>query len=92
MNLLLFISALLTGLTGAMSSAQCAEAPAMHQSIAQAIEVAAEKTVQKASPERHDASAVRRPIVSILGASPVRVLKSDLPAIDIGRIYEKLQV
>jgi hypothetical protein len=92
LNLLLFLSALLTGLTGAISGGQRAEAPAVQQSIARAIEVTAENVVQQASPARQNTSAVRRPILSIIGMKPGWVLNFDVPATDVGRVYERLLV
>ena len=92
LNLLLFISALLTGLTGAFSGAQRAEAPALHQSIAQTIEVASEKAVQQASPERQNANAIRRPVHATVGMKVIWALNVLHPALDIRRIYERLLV
>jgi hypothetical protein len=92
LNLLLLISALLTGLTGAFSGAQRAETPAVHQSIAQAIEVTAETAVQQASPKWQDTTAIRRPVHAIVGHKPGWVLNFKRPAIYARRIYERLLV
>ena len=92
MNLLLFLSALLTGLTGAISAGQRADAPAVQQSIARAVEIATDKVVQQSSPTRQQATAAHRPAFSALGAKPGWALVADAPAIDVARIYEKLLV
>ncbi len=92
MNLLLFISALLTGLTGAISGAQRADAPAVHQSIALAIEAAAESVVERASLQPENAGAIRRPIHSTNSAKTGWALNFERPAIEIGLIYERLLV
>lgn len=92
MNLLLFLSALLTGLTGAISAGQRADAPAVQQSIARAVEIAADKVVQQPSPTRQQATAIRRPILSVLGAKTGWALVADAPVIDIARINEKFLV
>jgi hypothetical protein len=92
LNLLLFISALLTGLTGAISGAQRADAPAVHQSIALAIEATAEKAAERASPQPVNVGTIRRPIHSTDTAKTGWALKFQDPAIEIGRIYERLLV
>jgi len=91
LNLLLFISALLTGLTGAFSGAQRAEAPAMHHTVAQAFEGVAEAVAQQASPARQIVFTSRRP-VHATGIIAGWVLKFQYPAVDIARVYERLLV
>jgi hypothetical protein len=91
LNLLLFISALLTGLTGAFSGAQRAEAPAMHHTVAQAFEGVAEAVAQQASPARPIVFTSRRP-VHATGIIAGWVLKFQYPAVDIARVYERLLV
>ena len=91
LNLLLFISALLTGLTGAFSGAQRAEAPAMHHSVAQVFEGVAEGVAQQASPARQNVLTSCRP-VHATGMAAGWVLKLHHPAVDIARVYERLLI
>lgn len=90
MNLLLFLSALLTGLTGAISGGQRADAPAVQQSVARAVEVAAESVAQQPLAARQRTAAVRRPALSVRDTKPLWVLAADVPAADIARIFGKL--
>ena len=90
LNLLLFLSALLTGLTGAISVGQRADAPAVEQSIARAVETAAENVTQEPSLARGRLTATRRPILSNVDAKPVWALTVGTPAVDIRRICEKM--
>lgn len=83
---------MLTGLTGAISGAQRAEAPAVHQSIALAIEAAAESVIERASLQPESAGAIHRPIHSTNSAKTGWALNFGYPAIEIGRIYERLVV
>jgi len=92
LNLLLFLSALLTGLTGAISAGQRADAPAVQQSIARAAEAVAESATQEPLAARSLATIVWRPIASVLGAKPGWVLTVDTRATDIGRMSEKLLI
>lgn len=92
LNLLLFLSALLTGLTGAISGGQRADAPAVQQSVARAVEVAAEYVAQQPLAARKFIAAARRPILSVLDTKPGWSLAVDAPATDIARICKKLLV
>jgi len=90
LNLLLFLSALLTGLTGAISGGQRADAPAVQQSVARAVEVAAESVAQQPLAAQQRTAAVQRPILSVVGTKPVWALAAAVPATDIARIFGKL--
>lgn len=92
MNLLLFLSALLTGLTGAISGGQRADAPAVQQSIARAVEATTEYVAQQPLAARPHTAAVQRSILSVLDTKPIWALAVDAPATDIARICEKLLV
>lgn len=90
MNLLLFLSALLTGLTGAISGGQRADAPAVQQSIARAVEATADYVAPQPLAARSLAIAVPRPILSVLDARPLWALAAAAPATDIARTFGKL--
>lgn len=87
MKLLLFLSALLTGLTGAVSG-ESRGALAVEQSVAQALERVAEAAVQVAAPVRQVAAAIRSPFVSEKQAAPCTDVALAIP-LDLSRVSEK---
>ncbi len=92
MNLLLFLSALLTGLTGAISGGQRADAPAVQQSVARSVEMAVENVAQQPLAERQLQTAVQSPILSARDTKPLQMLAADLPATDIVRVFGRLLI
>lgn len=89
MNLLLFLSALLTGFTGAISGGQRADAPAVQQSVAQALEIVAEAVTQLSTPAPQRMATVRSPIVSERVVQHYWALQIAMPILKIGRVNEK---
>lgn len=88
MNLLLFLSALLTGLTGAISGHVRAGVPTVQQSAAQALEVAVETAIQIPA-------VVRVAMHQIQSGCPLPTgwsVKSFQLSRDIGRVFEKRQI
>ena len=89
LNLLLFLSALLAGFTGAISGGQRADAPAVQQSVAQMRDSFAETVAQLPAPAPRRMATVRSPIVSELIVQPSWALQIVLPVFEIGRVNEK---
>lgn len=87
MKLLLFLSALLTGLTGAVSG-EGRGVLVVEQSMAQVLERAAEAAVQVAAPVRQLAAAIRSPLVSEKQAFPCTDVALAIP-FDLSRVNEK---
>lgn len=92
MNLLLFLSALLAGLTGVISGGQRTDAHAVQQSVARTAEVAAEAVAQQPLVARHLQTGDRRPILSTLDTKALWALTSNVPTTDIARRFGRLLI
>lgn len=92
MNLLLFLSALLAGLTGVISGDQRTDALAVQQSVARTAEVAAEAVAQQPLAARHLQTGGQRPILSTLDAKALWALTANVPATDIAHRFGRLLI
>lgn len=92
MRLLLFLSALLTGLTGAISGGQRTDAPVVQQSLAHALETVVEASAQKPATLRSRMIVAHAEIISEPELQSARMFRLSLPAFDIARVHEKLLV
>ena len=92
LNLLFFLSALLAGITGAISGGQRTDAPAVQQSLARAIEVCVEADVQAPAMRSQSIAAPRSPISSEYAGQLFWALKTIISTSDLGRVNEKLLV
>ncbi len=90
LELLLFLSALLTGFTGVISGERRTDAPAVQQSVAQALEIVAETVAQMPVPAaRHVVATTRSPIMSERAARPCWALHAATPVLDARQVNEK---
>ena len=89
LNLLLFLSALLTGFTGAIAGGQRTDAPAVQQSVAQVREIVAEAVVQSPASRPQRMPAVRSPIMSERIVQNFWALQIAPAAPAIGQVNEK---
>lgn len=92
MNLLFFLSALLAGITGAMSGGQRTDAPAVQQSLARAFEVSVEADVQTPAARSRSVAALRSGLTSERAGQPFWALKAIISTLDQSRVNEKLLV
>lgn len=89
MNLLLFLSALLTGFTGALSGEQRTTAPAVQQSVACALEMVAEATTQLSRTAPQRAGEIRSPFISEAAVRREPVSLAAPRPRDVDSVYEK---
>lgn len=90
MELLLLLSALLTGLTGAMSGERRTEAAHVQQSAVATLEIIVEAAAEAVAPARHALVAVpSRPIASLTAASPAWRPRSVDVVQDLRRVTAK---
>jgi hypothetical protein len=89
LELLLFLSALLTGFTGVISGERRADAPAVQQSVAQALEIVAETEARSPAPARHTVAAARSPIVSEPALRPCWALRTATSMLNARQVNEK---
>ena len=89
MELLLFLSALLTGFTGVISGERRADAPAVQQSVAQALEIVAQTVARMPAPARPTVAAVRSPIMSERALRPCWALRTATPVLNARQVNEK---
>lgn len=92
MNLLFFLSALLAGITGAISGGQRTDAPAVQQSLARSFEVSVEADLQTPAMLSQNRTAPRNPIGSEIAGQPSWALKTVIFTSDLSRVNEKLLV
>ncbi len=92
MNLLFFLSALLAGITGAISGGQQTDAPAVQQSLARAIEVSVEADAQTPAMLTQNVITLRSPVSSECDGQPFWALKTIISPSDLDRVNEKLLV
>ena len=90
MDLLLFLSALLTGLTGAIAGERRAEVAGIEQCAVAAIETTAQTVVAKVLPVRHAAATPGSPFASL---QPLLASRADTAGrpFDLRRILPKRQ-
>jgi len=89
LELLLFLSALLTGFTGVISGERRADAPAVQQSVAQALEIVAETVARTPAPARRTVAAARSPIMSERVSRPCWALRTATPMLNTRQVNEK---
>ena len=89
MNLLLFLSALLTGFTGAIYGERRTDAPAVQQSVARALNIVAETVARVPATARHLLATSRSPILSEQAAQPCWQLQTAAPGLSVGQVNEK---
>lgn len=92
LNLLFFLSALLAGITGAISGGQRTDAPAVQQSLARAFEASVEADVQTPTMLSRNITAPRSPIGSESAGQLFWAIKSIAFTFDLDRVNEKLSV
>lgn len=89
LELLLFLSALLTGFTGVISGERRTDAPAVQQSVAQALEIVAETVAPMPAPARHIVAAPRSPVMSERASRPCWALHTAIPVANVRQVNEK---
>ncbi|WP_219892421.1 hypothetical protein [Aquisediminimonas profunda] len=89
MNLLLFFSALLAGLTGAITGGQRIHAPSVEHSVTQALEVAVKKAPGLFAPSRFRVDTIHTPLVSELLFRPHNANVSVMRTVDMFTIFAK---
>lgn len=92
LNLLFFLSALLAGITGAISGGQRTDSPAVQQSLTRALEVSVEADVQIPVMLSQNLTVLRRSIDAEWNGQFFWALTTIVPASDVERVNEKLLV
>lgn len=89
MNLLLFLSALLAGFTGAVSGERITDATAVQQSLGQALEIVAEVAGHMPAPARTAMALILSPVVSERTVRPAGPPQTARLAQDADRVNEQ---
>jgi len=89
LNLLLFLSALLTGFTGALSGERRTDAPAVQQSVARALEVVAEAVAVVPVRAPHVTATLLNPVLSERAARPYWAVQHAISGLDRVQVDEK---